>query len=342
MTAVTPALPAAQPARAASGKGAWARGWRLDFGGDSSDPLRQWLAKEWCVFDDGSLPRDAIVRLLPGSPQLEGAEPLARSSQTRSSPAHKSQTQTPQILMADGHRLTLDQRQLAPSGDPSRVEFTLHGREGGCRFVINQPGLTELFYWGANARVAVYTALCEIFRASGWFSIHASAVVDARYFTGAHMFLGRSGAGKSFTVLRAIAAGAQPIGEDRVWFSVQDQRLAARDDSVRVNPDAFKQFAWLDRARSSLDADGKHKIMFEHLGTAAAAPAPLHSFSILRLSNHPTALEMAAHLWEALGIPFSEPGKVMTERAIVSLMTKHGAAPVAFGIAANVERGGAL
>lgn len=283
----------------ATNEGAWIVGWRLRFDERTPDSLKNWLCEDWRVFDAGHLPTDALAVVLPGSAGdgAGAAEPRSR-----------------RILTVDDHELALEQR---------ADEYLLEGADGGCRFSMPSSGLVQVLFWGARPHVPVYTALSEIFRASGWISVHASGIVTDGPLPGAHMHLGRSGAGKSFKLLECIAGGAQPIGEDRIWLCADDFRVAARDDAIRINDDGFSHFGWLSREAATTDHDGKYRIRYEALEVVPALPSPLVSYAILGREPVRSPIDRAAILWEAVGLPFTPQGRTVAAKVVNRLMAMH-------------------
>jgi hypothetical protein len=258
--------------------------------------LRDWLSEEWRVYDAGRLPADEIAVIVPASAtdrQREG-EPGSRRT-----------------LLVDGHELVLDQ---------TAGECTLEGVGGGCRFSLSSSLPVDVRFWGDRPQVAVYTALSEIFRAKGWLSIHASGVVWDELDAKAHLYLGRSGAGKSFQLLKSIAEGARPIGEDRIWLGAADLRVAARDDSIRIKDDGFAMFRWLDRHRATIDPDGKYRIRYRDLQVVPALPCFLAAYSILGAQKVWTPIEVAAVLWEAVGLPFTPESRSVVAAVVTQLI----------------------
>ncbi len=112
--------------------------------------------------------------------------------------------------------------------------------------------------------MALFAAFGEAMASSGVLYLHAAAIHrDGRTLA----LLGPSGRGKSTTLLRAIAAGWQPIAEDGCWLEVETMTLLPADESLRLRPGSLEL---LQAIRPELLAGARHperlEIPLEKLG----------------------------------------------------------------------------
>lgn len=206
----------------------------------------------------------------------------------------------------------------------------LRGADGGyCRFELataTEPA--HLWVGGPRPNRPLYLAMSEVLRERGWLSVHASGVVAAGRDEGATLFLGESGAGKSFRLLAELERGARALADDRVWLRAQDLLVAPRDVSMRVLPDAFDRYAALAGTAPTRDPDGKFRITFAALGVKTTRPTPLREVVLLRrrhrVGGRPDALGRLDHvrlLWDGMGIPITEAARRYQAGAIARMMT---------------------
>lgn len=106
-----------------------------------------------------------------------------------------------------------------------QASSSVHARLGETAATLELHG-TPFVGW-----MALFAAFGEAMASSGVLYLHAAAIHrNGRTLA----LLGPSGRGKSTTLLRAIAAGWQPIAEDGCWLDVETMRLLPADESLRL------------------------------------------------------------------------------------------------------------
>lgn len=184
---------------------------------------------------------------------------------------------------------------------------------------------------GPDAAVLVLVAVTEIFRASGWLTVHASGYQSRNRFT--TLCLGRSGAGKSVRAVLAAGRGNRFVGEDRVWLRASDMAVVCCDRRVRLLPRGAAVVPSLPSEGVNTDPDGKLRFPIDLLGLEPAVPAVLDEWEVLLgellqdpLKSHgeerkrDRQLLLSKAAWEAFGVPFLPAAKAHTARAIHQLM----------------------
>jgi len=151
---------------------------------------------------------------------------------------------------------------------------------GGVCLTLDEENLkVRLSWYGTLEHTdALYQGLCEAMLSSGLVPLHASVAVKDGEATA---FLGPSGTGKTTTLLRAIAAGWQPLCEDFGWLEPQSQTLYSWDRKLHLLPDTLQVLERLFPQVQAEDFDGrKHPVEFSSLAQRAWS-SPLHTLAVL-------------------------------------------------------------
>jgi hypothetical protein len=166
---------------------------------------------------------------------------------------------------------------------------------------------------------ALFLAIGHALCASGLVCLHAAAVArDGRTLA----LLGRTGTGKSSTLVQAVRAGWTPLAEDTIWLDPATLRFYGWDRGVHLWPEARERFApeLVDR-EWEVDSRGKLMIPYEALGAPAAREGVLTGIVLLeRDGTRPSAWEDLAPrdavraIWEAVGVPLYEEDRPPLER----------------------------
>lgn len=181
----------------------------------------------------------------------------------------------------------------------------------------------------ANAIAALHVALCEALRASGPVPLHAALAVPPGVRGRATALFGRSGAGKSTTLLRLWRAGWTPLAEDLSWVDPETLAVYPWDLGVRLWPGTLEAFL-PDLAEKGWRAgsDGKLFLAYGDLGVDTARVATLAWFARLERDSDEdarweplAAVEAVRALWEAVGVQLAPAIRVKTSAWIAS-MTK--------------------
>ena len=180
---------------------------------------------------------------------------------------------------------------------------------GGVRLTLDQENRkVRLSWYGMLEHTdALYQGLCEALRSSGLVPLHASVAVRAGRATA---FLGPSGTGKTTTLLRAIAAGWQPLCEDFGWLEPHSQTLYSWDRKLHLLPDTLQV---LERLFPQVQADNfdgrKHPVDFSSLAQRAWS-SPLHTLAVLERDpaqvsawHATTLLETLVSFYGSTGLP---------------------------------------
>lgn len=168
--------------------------------------------------------------------------------------------------------------------------------------------------WGVGmsdtVALALHVALCEALRARGFVPLHAAVV--ARDGT-ATALVGRSGVGKSTTMLSLVERGWLPLSEDFAWFDPSTRRVYgwAGERGVRLTSEGLRRVPthW-QLASWRRQQDGKFYLGYDGLAVERPASAELarvlvlHRDPALRSGVEPIPMRDAARaLWESAGIP---------------------------------------
>ncbi len=157
--------------------------------------------------------------------------------------------------------------------------WLLEAGGGVCLILDNEKHRVWLRWYGMLEYTdALYQGLCEALRSSGLIPLHASvAVKDGK----ATAFLGPSGTGKTTTLLRAIAAGWQPLCEDFGWLEPHTGVLYSWDRKLHLLPDTLQVLERLFPQVEAEDFDGrKHPVDFSSLAQRVWS-SPLHTLAVL-------------------------------------------------------------
>jgi hypothetical protein len=185
---------------------------------------------------------------------------------------------------------------------------------------IDAPGAGAILY------PALYMAMSEALRASGLVPLHAAAVAREG---GVTVFLGRSGAGKSTTALRATRLGWAPVAEDRSWLDPEALTLYGWDRGVRLLPDGHARFvADGDGAPWRRDVDGKLFLGYDNLG-AGKRSGNLRRLAVLeRGGEQPpgwgplSSRDLVRALWEATGVPLATVARETVAALIPTILER--------------------
>lgn len=198
----------------------------------------------------------------------------------------------------------------------------------GLRLEIGERGARiELWGWeaagdGAARHHALYVALSEALRASGLVPLHAAVAARGGDVVA---WLGRSGVGKSTTLLHAVNAGWRPVAEDLCWLEPGTLAAYGWDRGVRCWPETLRRFfPRLDGAQPA--PDGKHLIAYDRLGASSPRVATLTRLALLdRVAGSATRWEAVTPrdsvkaLWEATGVPLASHSRQVTAAAVERL-----------------------
>ena len=176
----------------------------------------------------------------------------------------------------------------------------------------------------------LHLAVAEGLRCSGLLPLHvAGAVFMSAAGPQTSVFAGPSGTGKSTTLLRAIAAGGQPVAEDLMWYDPYSRLVYGWERSIRLLPDSLSSLpAGVQRGGWPVDSDGKASVPYTALGSSPVirGGTPLSRFVVLtrspdkdsRLEPLPRR-EAALAVWEAARLPLADRARVQVTRHIGEL-----------------------
>jgi hypothetical protein len=205
----------------------------------------------------------------------------------------------------------------------------------GARLSLLGPRLqqgTDVAAWGLQAKDAdvLHIAIAEGLRASGLISLHASiATRDGQ----AIAFLGPSGRGKTTTLLRALAAGFQPVCEDFAWCDPDSLEVFGFDRGLRLLPDTAKHFEAQFGIAPSIWQVDKWFVPYSSLNLQRQATTRpltvLRTVALLeRDPERPTGFEplskreAALAFWEASGMPLSRQIQERVSKRISSMVSR--------------------
>jgi hypothetical protein len=173
---------------------------------------------------------------------------------------------------------------------------------------------------------ALHVALCETLRATNLAPLHAAIVV--RDGT-AVALTGRSGVGKSSTLITMIGDGWTPIAEDFAWLDPTTRRVYGWDRGVHLTDDGFA------RLRDRLPSTGwrrrrrKQFIEFDHLVGSRNRPTSATLSRIIELRrdatldsriDHLDARSAVRALWESAGVPLCDSSRQRFTDAVPTLL----------------------
>jgi hypothetical protein len=202
------------------------------------------------------------------------------------------------------------------------------GPASGVR-LVQCDGDIELDIWGpahsgGNLYAALFLALAEAVRWTGLVPLHAAIVARDGEATA---LLGRSGTGKSTTLLRATELGWSVLAEDFAWLEPQTGTVYGWDRGVHVWPDTLRcvvpQFAgylW------SEVHGGKLFLPFERLAASTMTSARLTRIMMLQREGQSTQFDAASTgdvaraLWECTGVPLTSASRAATAAVIARLL----------------------
>jgi hypothetical protein len=279
-----------------------------------SERMRRWLLEHW-HFPSPAAPHPFRIDL----------------TETAGSPAPGLFSAAPTVATVPGRTLEVH---AAADG------WAFGGEDAGVflRIFEQEAGITV---WGAERAertvfAALFLALTEAMRASGLLPLHASvAAREGR----AVAFVGRSGMGKSTTLLRAWRQGWTPLAEDFAWLDPESGRVHGWDRGLHLWPEIRERFgADLTAEPWTTGADGKLFLPFSHLTSEAPSSSlPLARMYVLARgedgeSGSPlTSGETVRAWWEALGVPLSPVTREATAARLPELMRRIPAARLAIG-----------
>jgi len=201
--------------------------------------------------------------------------------------------------------------------DSDAFNITIWGIRNGSR-----PELKKTF-------MAMYLAFLEAIRVSGLFPLHASVAIKDDLVTA---YTGESGMGKSTTLVKALADGAEPLAEDLSWLDPRTTTIYGWDNGLRFwedgwekLPEKYKKMDW------NGDRDGKMILPWDKLDLERTPSAQLDQLYLLRrcadekelleTESVPTHLAVRA-LWEASGVPLTDTAKKKISQGIAQLLSR--------------------
>jgi hypothetical protein len=205
---------------------------------------------------------------------------------------------------------------VATEADVTRV---LLGAEAGGAFLELSPGVARILAWGVEepgspGRDPLLVALHDAVRASGLLPLHCAAAVRPGE-EGATAFLGRSGVGKSTTLVALTQVGWAPVCEDLAWLDPNSLTLFGWDHDVRLLPDAIERLGPVSGRPAGVADDPKHVVSYQELaarfGVERRTVAPLRRLVRLERVDGPTRwgtlsrAEAVPPLWESIGLPLA-------------------------------------
>ena len=184
------------------------------------------------------------------------------------------------------------------------VELRLHAHAAFI-LVWRRAGATTSF----PVETALQVAMCEALRTAGLAPLHAAVIARHGQATA---LIGKSGMGKSTSLLLAMAQGWQPVAEDFSWFDPASARVYGWDRGVRLTQEAI---AWI---RPNWQADGWQRdhgeklfLNYDKLTSVRPADGQLTRVALLqRDATRPSG-------WERLGL--SESVRALCESVGVPL-----------------------
>jgi hypothetical protein len=216
---------------------------------------------------------------------------------------------------------------------PRGAGWETGGRRAGVR-TLHAPSRSRLLAWGAaegdpppELLQALFLAIGHALWASGLVALHAAVIVRGGKATA---LLGRSGAGKSTTLLQAVQAGWTPLAEDMSWLDPRTLRLYGWDRGVRVWPETLARLApGLAGAPWEADAQGKLVLPLQRLGAEGPGVGVLERIALLeRDAERPSGWEplpgadAVRALWESVGVPLSPADRPVLSGWIASVISR--------------------
>jgi hypothetical protein len=194
-----------------------------------------------------------------------------------------------------------------------------------------------------SATLALHVAICETLRARGLVPLHAAVCVrDGK----ATAIVGRSGIGKSSTLLTAVEAGWLPLAEDCAWLDPRTRRVHAwaGDRGLRLTseglhrvPTRWQLAAWRRQP------DGKFFLPFDQIASSRPPSADLTRVLVLdRDPSRRSELDQLAPrdatraLWESAGVPLCRISREVFATQVPLLLTRIAWARLVLGRGAPV------
>ncbi len=177
----------------------------------------------------------------------------------------------------------------------------------------------------------LHLAVAEGLRCSGLLPLHvAGAVFTSASGPQTSVFAGPSGTGKSTTLLRAVAAGGQPVAEDLMWYDPGSLLVYGWERSVRLLPDSLSSLpAGVRQGGWPVGPDGKASVPYSALSGSPVlrGGTPLSRFVVLarspdedsRLESLPRR-EAALAVWEAARLPLADQARAQVTRHIAEMI----------------------
>ncbi len=187
-------------------------------------------------------------------------------------------------------------------------------------------------YWGDEFLLPhiVLAAIIEALRYSGLLCLHAaSASINGQ----GYIFLGKSGTGKTTTLLRAIKSGWSPLAEDTILLDPTTMLAYGWEKSIRLLPTSLQV---LDKPLRSHDWDKNfdkfsvpYNSLCDYYATERQHCFPIHH--IVQLARHKdnqdnlcqwtqiSAIDITKSLWNTVGLPLSERSQQFSAQHIGKL-----------------------
>jgi hypothetical protein len=164
----------------------------------------------------------------------------------------------------------------------------------------------------------------EALRSSGLVPLHAAIAVR----DGAALALtGKSGAGKTTTLLHALRAGFAPLCEDFAWLEPTTMHVYGADRGLRCLPETARRLeAWFPQARPGAPDGDKALYDFADLGSRVWS-APLTRLWTLERGATPglgplSPSERLVALYTASGVPVTRAAQAQLTRLLPGIATR--------------------
>lgn len=177
--------------------------------------------------------------------------------------------------------------------------------------------------------LSLHVAMCEALRARGFVPLHAAVIArDGR----ATALVGRSGVGKSTTLLSSIDAGWLPIAEDFAWLDVKSRHVYGwpGDRGVRLTADGLAHLPADRRAAPwHQRSDGKYVLAYDAIAPSRPLSAQLTRVAVLQRDasgdsrlDPLTPRDAARALWESAGVPLCRISREAFATQVPTLLTR--------------------
>jgi hypothetical protein len=193
---------------------------------------------------------------------------------------------------------------------------------GGARITVRPAPFGTVPHW---LYAALYLCTSEALRASGLLPLHAAVVARGGEATA---LTAPSGTGKTTTLIHLLARGWHPLAEDLAWLDPATMSVYGWDRGMRLWPDGLGRLpsAWRAAAWQT-DVDGKRFLPWSAVEPARVPAARLTRIVALeRDQAHASAIGPMARrdsvrvLWEATGVPLTEPARRAAAKGVESLL----------------------